>query len=305
MNGHLGDRAAAYVDGALGPEEAQRAEAHLAGCEACRAKVAEQQRVRDLLRGSSTGGATSGPRPDLLAALASMPVAGPPPPSRVAVAAGPSRREVIRWGTVSGVAVGATVLATVWGVGGQVAVAGPSAVRPDRLMAQHTATAGELPFWGSSATSASGSSSGPAVSLLRRAAQASSTTSYRGVELVMTSQGSAPHTEVADVSHFADRGTSTLVVGGGTTPGTAVFFPEGATATSAALDAVGLLDHSYVLIPEGRDQVAGRDADRVAVYTPTGGWLRGSGSTGRRGFPWRVRCATAPVRRPRCRSSRP
>jgi len=177
---------------------------------------------------------------------------------------------VIRWGTVSGVAVGATVLATGWGVGGQVTVAGPPAVRPDRLMAQHTATAGELPFWGSTATGSATSSAGPAVSLLRRAAQASATTSYRGVELVMTSEGSAPHTEVADVSHFADRGTSTLVVGSGAGAGTADFRPEGATATSAALDAVSLLDKSYVLIPEGPDEVAGRDADRVAVYTPSG-----------------------------------
>ena len=94
--------------------------------------------------------------------------------------------------------------------------------------------------------------------------------SYRGVELVTTSAGSEPRTEVAEVSHFADRGTSTLVVGGSTSPGTAVFRPLSATETSAGLDAVGLLDRSYVLVPEGTDEVAGREADRVAVYTPSG-----------------------------------
>ena len=42
--------------------------------------------------------------------------------------------------------------------------------------------------------------------------------SYRGVELVSTSEGTGAHTEVAEVSHFADRGTSTLVVGGARAP---------------------------------------------------------------------------------------
>ena len=117
--------------------------------------MAEQQRVRDVLRGSSLQGAAPAARSDLFAALASMPSSGPPVRSSLPVSTGPTRREAIRWGAVSGVAVGATVLVTAWGVGGQVAVAGPPAVRPDRLMAQHTATAGELPFWGSTSSASS------------------------------------------------------------------------------------------------------------------------------------------------------
>ena len=73
VNGHLGDRAAAYVDGALGPEETTRAEAHLAACPSCRAKVAEQRRVRDVLRGYVPRRRRADRRPDLFAALASMP----------------------------------------------------------------------------------------------------------------------------------------------------------------------------------------------------------------------------------------
>ena len=49
--------------------------------------------------------------------------------------------------------------------------AGPPAVRPDRLMAQHTATAGELPFWGSTAVTAARRTAG-AAGMLRRAASA-------------------------------------------------------------------------------------------------------------------------------------
>jgi anti-sigma factor RsiW len=104
VNGHLGDRAAAYVDGALGPDETARATTHLAACASCRAKVAEQQRVRDVLRGSSLDGATPAARADLFAALASMPSVGPPVRSSLAVSTGPSRRDALRWGAVSGVA---------------------------------------------------------------------------------------------------------------------------------------------------------------------------------------------------------
>ncbi len=280
MNGHLGDRAAAYVDGALDPAESARAAQHLAACPACRDKVAEQQRIRDLLRGTATAVRwRRGVRlADFLAALAAMPVAGTPP-RPPAVAGGPSRTESVRWGAVAGVAAGATVLVTAWGVGGPVVAAGPPAVQPDRLLAQHTATAGALPFWGSGQSSWSDSSASKAApvsgepvaaSLLRRGATASSAVTFRGVELVTTSSPAGSQTRVAEVSHIAQRGTSTRVVGTGGASDTSVFRPQSATETASGLDAVGLLASAYVLVTEGTDRVAGRDADRVAVYTHQG-----------------------------------
>ena len=183
---------------------------------------------------------------------------------------------------MAGVAAGATVLATAWGVGAPVAASGPPAVQPDRLLAQHTATAGALPFWGSSQAgsapstaladeNASTTSTEPvAASLLRRGAAATSVVTYRGVELVTTSSDAGPQTRVAEVSHIAQRGTSTRVVGTGGGADTSVFQPQSSTETASGLDAIGLLARSYVLASEGSDAVAGRAADRVAVYTQEG-----------------------------------
>ncbi len=47
---HLGDRAAALVDDDLLGEERDRALAHVAGCETCRAEVHEQRQVKVMLR---------------------------------------------------------------------------------------------------------------------------------------------------------------------------------------------------------------------------------------------------------------
>jgi len=48
-SGHLGDRAAALVDGALPHTERDRAVAHLLDCAACRADVDEQRRLKAAL----------------------------------------------------------------------------------------------------------------------------------------------------------------------------------------------------------------------------------------------------------------
>jgi anti-sigma factor RsiW len=49
-DGHLGDLAAALVDGALDSDTRDRALAHVAGCTACRGEVDEQRRLKDRLR---------------------------------------------------------------------------------------------------------------------------------------------------------------------------------------------------------------------------------------------------------------
>lgn len=49
MSGHLGETAAALADGALGADARDRALAHLAGCDDCRADVDMQRRLKGLL----------------------------------------------------------------------------------------------------------------------------------------------------------------------------------------------------------------------------------------------------------------
>ena len=74
---HLGDRAAAFVDGQLTPESAERATAHLAGCRPCRDLVELERLTKTRLS------ALCGPEPgaDLVSRLLAMGgPAGPVPP---------------------------------------------------------------------------------------------------------------------------------------------------------------------------------------------------------------------------------
>ncbi len=74
---HLGDRAAAFVDGQLTPESAERATAHLAACRPCRDLVELERLTKARLS------ALSGPEPtaDLVSRLLAMGgPAGPLPP---------------------------------------------------------------------------------------------------------------------------------------------------------------------------------------------------------------------------------
>ncbi len=74
---HLGDRAAAFVDGQLTPESAERATAHLAACRPCRDLVELERLSKARLR------ALSGPEPtaDLVGRLLAMGgPSGPLPP---------------------------------------------------------------------------------------------------------------------------------------------------------------------------------------------------------------------------------
>jgi anti-sigma factor RsiW len=49
MNAHVSPEALAYVEGRLSPDEAERVEAHLAGCPACRAEVEDLRQLSDTL----------------------------------------------------------------------------------------------------------------------------------------------------------------------------------------------------------------------------------------------------------------
>ena len=52
---HLGDRLSALVDGELDGAERDRAHAHLASCEQCRAEAADLRRLKAQLRGLTDG----------------------------------------------------------------------------------------------------------------------------------------------------------------------------------------------------------------------------------------------------------
>lgn len=71
MNGHLGPRVSALLDGQLSSEEAERAWAHVHACHHCRDQVEREGWVKTRLAGSSI---EPGPAPDTLkGALLGMP----------------------------------------------------------------------------------------------------------------------------------------------------------------------------------------------------------------------------------------
>ena len=76
--GHLGERAAALVDGQLGPVEHERAVAHLARCPACRTEVEEQRRLKARLDDLSGLSAPAGLE-SRLRALGAAPAGGAAP----------------------------------------------------------------------------------------------------------------------------------------------------------------------------------------------------------------------------------
>jgi hypothetical protein len=75
---HLGDRLAALADGELDHRERDRALAHVAHCDACRAELEDQRAVKALL---AAAGAPQ-PRPDTVAALHDLALPGGPLPPR-------------------------------------------------------------------------------------------------------------------------------------------------------------------------------------------------------------------------------
>jgi anti-sigma factor RsiW len=77
---HLGDRLSALVDGELDGAELDRAHAHLAGCERCRAEAAELRALKQKLRELMTGAPAEAAMTRRLIAMTGP--GGPLPPQR-------------------------------------------------------------------------------------------------------------------------------------------------------------------------------------------------------------------------------
>ena len=170
---HLGDRLSALVDGELGGAERDRAHAHLAGCEQCRAEAAElralKQKLRGLMDGAPAEAATTsrliamtgpgGPhaaaassaagraRPPTRGPCPTRPVASRPDPRRSSTAwPGPRRRRYLVLGTVSLVVGLGTAAFT---VGGGDRGPGPRITPPVEMYSvEHAITTGEVPLPG-------------------------------------------------------------------------------------------------------------------------------------------------------------
>jgi anti-sigma factor RsiW len=190
---HLGDRLSALVDGELDGAELDRAHAHLAGCEQCRAEAAElralKQKLRELTTGapaeaamtrrliamtgpggplppqrrllrvvpgrrSAVGLAPSGPAPSGPAPFRSAP-SGPAPSAPAGRRSRPARRRrYLVLGTVS-LVVGLGTAAFTVGGGGD-ASPGPRFTPPVEMYSvEHAITTGEVPFPGPTAQPAS------------------------------------------------------------------------------------------------------------------------------------------------------
>jgi anti-sigma factor RsiW len=156
---HLGDRLSALVDGELDGAERDRAHAHLASCEQCRAEAAELRALKQRLRALMSGAPAEAAMTRRLIAMTGP--GGPLPPrrrllrlapataSRVTRRPGPVRRRYLVLGTVS-LVVGLGTAAFTAGGGGE-AAPGPRITPPVEMYSvEHAITTGEVPFTGPS-----------------------------------------------------------------------------------------------------------------------------------------------------------
>jgi len=166
---HLGDRLSALVDGELSGAELDRAHAHLAGCESCRAEAAELRMLKRKLRTLMAGAPAEAAMTSRLIAMTGP--GGPLPPPRRLLRVVPGRRSVpgpapsrpknpfmpgrpggrrrryLVLGTVSLVVGLGTAAFTVGG--GPDAAPGPRITPPVEMYSvEHAITTGEVPFPG-------------------------------------------------------------------------------------------------------------------------------------------------------------
>jgi anti-sigma factor RsiW len=170
---HLGNRLSALIDGELDGAERDRAHAHLAGCEQCRAEAADLRALKQKLRTLRTGAPAEAAITGRLIAMAEP--GGPPPPRRrlrVGVRRGPGSRPAIARGSrrppwpgqarsrsarrrqlmIGGIClvVGLGTAAFTAG-GGGTAEPGPRITPPVEMYSvEHAITTGEVPFTGPS-----------------------------------------------------------------------------------------------------------------------------------------------------------
>jgi len=166
---HLGDRLSALVDGELGGAERDRAHAHLAACEPCRAEAAELRALKQQLRGLMDGAPSEAAMTSRLIAMTGP--GGPMPPRRHLlrvvpgrrpasgpVASGPGsrlrsstpwpsprRRRYLVLGTVS-LVVGLGTAAFTAGGGGDAAPGPRVTPSVEMYSVEHAITTGEVPF---------------------------------------------------------------------------------------------------------------------------------------------------------------
>jgi anti-sigma factor RsiW len=169
---HLGDRLSALVDGELSGAERDRAYAHLAGCEHCRAEAAQLRALKEKLRSLVERAPAEAAMTRRLISMTGP--GGPLPPRRalLRVVSGPRpdrprdlrrsarqgnrarRRRHLLLGTVA-LLVGLGTAAFSAGGGGQ-AAPGPRITPPVELYSvEHAIITGEVPFNGPSARPAS------------------------------------------------------------------------------------------------------------------------------------------------------
>jgi len=161
---HLGDRLSALVDGELDGAELDRAHAHLASCERCRAEAAELRALKQKLRGLAAGVPADADMTRRLIAITGPGGPLPPPAGPGTRRPGPRRRVRRRYlmlGTVS-LVVGLGAAAFTVGGGGP-AAPGPRVTPPvEMYVVEHAITTGEIPFAGPSVKTSPGApASGP------------------------------------------------------------------------------------------------------------------------------------------------
>ena len=160
---HLGERLSALIDGELDGAERDRAHAHLASCESCRAEAAELRALKRKLRALMSGAPAEAAMTRRLVAMTGP--GGPLPPrrrlarsgrpggGRGSLGPGPrraARRRYLMLGTVSLVVGLGTAAFTAGGGGG--AAPGPRITPPVEMYSvEHAITTGEVPFTGPSA----------------------------------------------------------------------------------------------------------------------------------------------------------
>ena len=152
---HLGTLISALIDGELAGAELDRANAHLAGCDACRTEAAQLRRIKREL--SALGDLDSGDavtRRLLAMTLQNGPVAARPLSRRPGRRARRRRGRYVMWSAMSIVVVG--VGAAAFGMGGSSSGGNEPQITPQLEVfdMQHAITSGDVPFADPSSTPA-------------------------------------------------------------------------------------------------------------------------------------------------------